>query len=87
VLSVSDQCLQLGGIPDLFGQACCPASCGKCGGIECELRPGGKACCVDVVIAANVSASLHSVKLLVVFVAYFFRSSKSDPQKLQLSEV
>jgi hypothetical protein len=60
VLSVSDQCRQLGGIPDLFGQACCPASCGKCGGIYCELRPGGNACCVDDVIAASVSAFLHS---------------------------
>ena len=25
--------------------ACCPESCGRCGGVGCELRPGGRSCC------------------------------------------
>eukprot|EP00802_Teleaulax_amphioxeia_P001183 Tamp_01184.p1 GENE.Tamp_01184~~Tamp_01184.p1 ORF type:complete len:942 (-),score=141.12 Tamp_01184:2821-5646(-) len=55
VLSVSDQCRQLGGIPDPFGQVCCPVSCGACGGMECERRHGGgDACCVDDIVDVNV---------------------------------
>ena len=34
--------------------ACCPASCGQCGGGGCEERPGGsQACCVYGLVATN----------------------------------
>ena len=59
VLSVSEACLSVGGIPDPFGQICCSSSCGACGGMECERRPGGgDACCVDNIVDAHVSIFL-----------------------------
>ena len=36
--------------------ACCPASCGQCGGGGCEDRPGGsQTCCVYGLVAANLA--------------------------------
>lgn len=38
------------------GQACCAASCGQCGGLECASAPGGNAaCCPDTISAAGKS--------------------------------
>lgn len=31
------------------GEVCCPSTCGECGGVGCDMRPGGAACCfIDV---------------------------------------
>jgi hypothetical protein len=55
--SVADQCRALGGIPDLFGNTCCPVSCNQCGGLECERREGGAdSCCSDNIVEGNVSS-------------------------------
>ena len=63
-MSVADQCRALGGIPDIFGQFCCAASCGKCGGIECERRRGGgDACCNDNIAAANVISLAKHIRI------------------------
>jgi hypothetical protein len=36
--------------------ACCPVTCGQCGGAECENRPGGPSlCCIYGLVAANTS--------------------------------
>ena len=35
------------------GRACCFASCGKCGGVGCELRQGGAGCCSQKVMNAG----------------------------------
>lgn len=57
-LSVAEQCLAIGGLPDPYGQFCCSASCGKCGGQECERLPGGgDACCGDYIGEAQVVLS------------------------------
>ena len=34
------------------GGACCAASCGMCGGAECNTQPGGEALCCESPIAA-----------------------------------
>ena len=61
--SVADECRKLGGIPDPFSYACCPATCSsgqpKCGGIGCGLREGGAdACCSDNIAEANIQCSI-----------------------------
>ena len=44
--------------------ACCPPSCGRCGGTGCAARPGGRAaCCTNDVIAANRSCHVSTGKL------------------------
>ena len=51
-----DACMQLGGVVDPLGVACCPASCGVCGGEGCFSREGGAdACCGDNLASANVT--------------------------------
>lgn len=35
------------------GAACCPAQCGVCGGLMCNKRPGGPACCKGAVLATG----------------------------------
>ena len=41
------QCASYAGVQDVNGTACCTASCGTCGGIGCDTRPGGQDnCCV-----------------------------------------
>lgn len=39
------------------GIYCCPSSCGKCGGIGCSKRPGGKLCCTKSVRKENRSCA------------------------------
>lgn len=47
-------CESVGGISDPSGLACCPASCGTCGGTDCTSRPGGaESCCGDNIDEAN----------------------------------
>lgn len=41
--AVGDRCTN--GVPDLSRQKCCPRSCGTCGGVGCDTRPGGGAKC------------------------------------------
>lgn len=41
-------CTRLGGL--VSGKACCPASCGSCGGDGCGARPGGQDCCTAAVL-------------------------------------
>lgn len=48
------------------GAACCPASCGACGGSGCSKRPGGaEACCADRIVASRVSCSGASAPCVV----------------------
>jgi hypothetical protein len=50
----SNACEDLGGLLEPNGLACCPASCGSCGGVDCASRPGGaQACCGDNIGEAN----------------------------------
>ena len=36
------------GIAPNTGKVCCAMECGKCGGVKCDERPGGKkACCTQ----------------------------------------
>lgn len=50
----ANACKALGGVADPSGLACCPASCGSCGGLGCDSRPGGAAsCCGDQIDEAN----------------------------------
>lgn len=41
------------------GLACCPASCGKCGGRNCSDRPGGADCCTSTVFASKRSCDQY----------------------------
>mmetsp|Transcript_13791 Transcript_13791/g.20493 ORF Transcript_13791/g.20493 Transcript_13791/m.20493 type:complete len:143 (+) Transcript_13791:1-429(+) len=42
------------GIPHVDGKACCPKSCGKCGGPKCSILPGGAGkCCGSQIKARN----------------------------------
>mmetsp|Transcript_16035 Transcript_16035/g.23803 ORF Transcript_16035/g.23803 Transcript_16035/m.23803 type:complete len:121 (-) Transcript_16035:82-444(-) len=44
----------------IAGEACCPFSCLKCGGKNCEGRPGGaENCCPIKIIKANQYCSDH----------------------------
>jgi hypothetical protein len=50
----SAKCKANGGISDPSGLKCCATSCGVCGGVGCETRPGGaEQCCGDSLAAAN----------------------------------
>merc|ERR1712039_474883 len=52
----SDRCLD--GIPDADGRKCCSKSCGTCGGIGCDARPGGaQQCCGSSLRTACSSAA------------------------------
>eukprot|EP00976_Prorocentrum_cordatum_P096341 1190532-Prorocentrum_minimum.AAC.2 len=46
-LPAHDECKRVGGIPDFKNShVCCAATCGRCGGENCQARPGGAdACC------------------------------------------
>ena len=47
-------CELVGGVPDLSGLSCCPKTCGTCGGVGCQSRPGGPdSCCLDNINDAN----------------------------------
>jgi len=49
----SNACSDSGGIVDPLGTACCPRSCGICGGDGCAAREGGAdACCADNIASA-----------------------------------
>lgn len=39
--------------------ACCPASCGVCGGRNCQKRPGGDDCCGGVLLAGRNCTDAH----------------------------
>ena len=61
-VALATQCSPCRGIAR--GNACCPSTCGACGGSgtalvpECNLRPGGSdACCADSIAAAGVPCS------------------------------
>jgi len=44
------------GLPSSNLKACCPASCGKCGGSTCDSAPGGALqCCVELVLESSRS--------------------------------
>jgi len=46
--------------------ACCPASCGTCGGNGCSSRPGGAAaCCTGHIINENISCADQSAPCMV----------------------
>lgn len=46
------------GIADPSGTACCPDSCGECGGPGCSGRPGeADACCVGRITASDISCT------------------------------
>lgn len=48
-------CTAIGGVMDLFGLLCCPASCAVCGGQGCASRHGGAdACCGENIASAGV---------------------------------
>jgi hypothetical protein len=47
------ECADAGGILDEDGMACCPKSCGACGGKGCKDLPGGKANCCATEIEGN----------------------------------
>ena len=51
----SAECTAKGGImwPRPGSTACCPASCGECGGSDCGTRPGGKASCCGNDVQSN----------------------------------
>ena len=50
-----DTCAAMGGVPDLFGLACCSSSCATCGGEGCADRDGGaEDCCGDKLASAAV---------------------------------
>jgi len=60
-------CEAVGGILDPNGLACCPSSCGACGGEGCASRTGGAgACCGDSVEAANKLCG-HPPCLMIAF--------------------
>jgi hypothetical protein len=43
-------CLDAGGILAADSNTCCPAECGRCGGVGCQDRPGGaELCCLDAI--------------------------------------
>ena len=48
------QCTIYNGIqnePDVIGNACCTKACKRCGGPNCDQRPGGQSnCCVGQII-------------------------------------
>mmetsp|Transcript_96581 Transcript_96581/g.311901 ORF Transcript_96581/g.311901 Transcript_96581/m.311901 type:complete len:380 (-) Transcript_96581:35-1174(-) len=46
-----------GGVLSESGDACCPSTCGKCGGAGCDARPGSAAQCCGSSIVAVCSAS------------------------------
>mmetsp|Transcript_19570 Transcript_19570/g.27529 ORF Transcript_19570/g.27529 Transcript_19570/m.27529 type:complete len:628 (+) Transcript_19570:188-2071(+) len=45
-----DSMCPLGGIYDVEAEYCCPSTCGSCGGLGCDKRPGGvESCCTSSV--------------------------------------
>ncbi len=57
LLATSDPTCSTGILNDA-GTACCPATCGACGGTGCDQRPGGAAaCCTSGVTASGASCS------------------------------
>ena len=41
------ECATYAGVRNEEGSACCASSCGTCGGLGCDRRPGGAAnCCI-----------------------------------------
>ena len=62
----SQECEHAGGILAKGGQACCAASCGKCGGKGCNDLPGGKtACCSKEVEKKGDSCLTHKAPCVV----------------------
>lgn len=51
--SPSGQCTQAGGVSAKDGIACCPKSCGLCGGSGCGSAPGGKENCCKGTVEGN----------------------------------
>ena len=52
-------------VPGILGThglaACCPASCGECGGKGCQSRPGGKeACCAGAIRSSARTCDRHA---------------------------
>jgi hypothetical protein len=47
------ECDRAGGILDKHAIACCPKSCGVCGGSDCGGHPGGDANCCSHKVAGN----------------------------------
>jgi len=45
------------GVPDLSGRFCCPKACGQCGGLGCEMRPGGGSQCCGGSIESTCNTS------------------------------
>jgi len=69
--------------PTQAGDACCPMSCGRCGGSGCSNLPGGKQmCCAGIVHTAGLSCDTHDAPCVVNGLDQRLRASTFSSERL-----